>query len=120
MQDSPKSAGPVAPAVVKTENAQRAQKFRAVAQGAKDFAAQFPEHARAGAARKVAVLAELEGTLSGDKTHERAAVATAAAFRADKTNPAPARYEVAHAMDRRDVSKKILWRPWVSHLAQGL
>ncbi len=113
--NSAKSAGPVAPAVVKTENTQRAKKFRAVAQGAKDFAAQYPEHGKAGEARKVAVLADLEGTLSGDKTHERAAVAVAAAFRSDKSNPAPARFEVAHAMDRRDLSKKILWQPWYTH-----
>ncbi|MDP3072042.1 MAG: hypothetical protein Q8N18_17250 [Opitutaceae bacterium] len=113
--DTKVSVGPVAVAILKAEKNQRAHNYRAAAQGARDFAAQYPEHGKAGEARKTAVLAELEGTLSGDKTHERAAVAAAAAFRSDKANPVPARYEVAHAMDRRDVSKKILWRPWYAH-----
>jgi hypothetical protein len=111
----PKTLGPVTAAVQMSEREARAQKFRQLAQGAKDFAAQNPSHTKAAEARKLEALAGLEGILTEDAAHEQAAVATAAAFRTNKSNPAPARFEVAHAMDGREISKKILGRPWHAH-----
>ena len=113
--NSARSAAPATPAVAKTERESRAQKYRQVAAAAKDFAAQYPEHGKAGESRKVEALAGLEGIIVDDNVQETAAVATAAAFRTNKTNPAPARYEVALALDGRAISKKILGRPWHAH-----
>ncbi len=113
--NSPKTAGPVSAETFKAERDARANKFRQLAQSANDFAAQNPGHAKAREARKVEALAGLEGIVVDDVAHERTAVATAAAYRADKGNPASDRFEVAHAMDGRAISKKIMGRPWHSH-----
>ena len=113
--NSARNAGPATADIVKNERESRALKYRQVAAGARDFAAQFPEHGKAGEARKVEALAGLKGIIVDDTAQETAAVATAAAFRVNKTNPAPARYEVALALDGRAISKKILGRPWHGH-----
>ncbi len=104
---------------VKNERAARAQKFRQTAQAARDFYSQHPNDPKAADARKLEALAELEGILPTDKIHERAALATAAAFRTDRSHALSARFEVAHAMDRREASKKLVGRPWFSHPAVG-
>ena len=104
---------------VKNEREARAQKFRQTAQTAQDFYLQHPNDPKAAAARKLEALAGLEGITPTDRTHERAALATAAAFRTNRSHPVSARFEVAHAMERRAASKKILGRPWFSHPAVG-
>jgi hypothetical protein len=104
---------------VKNEREARAQKFRQTAQAAQDFYLQHPNAPKAAEARKLEALAGLEGITPTDRTHERAALATAAAFRTNRSHPVSARFEVAHAMERRAASKKILGRPWFSHPAVG-
>ncbi len=110
---------PAAAAAEKIEREQRAQKFRAVAQGAKAFYIQNPAHPRANEARKLEALAALEGITPTDRAYALAATATAAAFRTNPGNPAADRFEVAHALERRDVARKIPGRPWYSHPALG-
>ena len=99
----------------KAERDERAQKFRATAQSAKDFYVQNPTHPKAAEARRLEALAGLQGITPTDKTHERAALAVAAAFRANTANPIADRIVVAHAMESREIGKKTLGRPWFTN-----
>ena len=102
-------------ATAKAEREARAQKFRAAAQSAKDFHTQHPTHAKAAEARRVEVLSALEGITPTDKVQERAALATASAFRTNRANPISDRFQVAHAMESREIAKKLPGRPWFTN-----
>lgn len=108
---------PAVAATEKNEREKRAQQFRAVAQGAKAFYLQNPAHPKANEARKLEALAALEGITPTDRAYAVAATATAVAFRINPGNLAADRFEVAHALERRDVAGKIPGRPWFSHPA---
>lgn len=100
---------------VKAEREQRAQKFRATAQSAKDFYTQNPTHPKAIEARKLEALAGLEGITPTDKTHQRAALATATAFRTNKAYSVADRFAVAHAMESREIARKLPGHPWFTN-----
>lgn len=96
----------------KTEVLARANSFRAVAQAAKEFHAQYPSHANAHAARKLEALAGIEGIVADDKTHEAAALKTADDYRKNKTIFAADRFEVAHAVERLHLVRANGGKPW--------
>ncbi len=115
-----KITGPVAATkaeadTAKAERAARAKKLREVAQGAKAFQAQHPQHPQLGAARKLEVLADLEGILPTDRAHRLAAEAKAQAFRTDTARPLTDRMEVADAMERRAIQLKLPGHAWTKN-----
>ena len=93
---------------------QKAQNFRQTAQAAKDFYTQYPDHPQAAAAKKLEALAGLAGITDNDAGQEQSAVKVASDFRTNQSNPIADRYEVAHAMERHDVSKKLAGQHWLS------
>lgn len=109
------SANPSEAAALKNERVARAQQFRSAAQAAKEFYGRYPQHPQAAEARKLEALAEIEGILPKDKVHERAALATASAYRTNPVFPAADRFAVAHAMESRELQKKVLGRPWFTN-----
>lgn len=97
---------------VRTEREARARQQRETAEAAREFVRRHAQHARAPEARKLAVLADLEGITPWDAAHERAALTAAAAFRADRDRPVPDRFAVAHAVESREITRRTLGRPW--------
>ncbi len=106
------AADRAAAARVRSERETRARQHRAAAAAAREFYVRHPEHPRVTEARRLAVLADLEGITPWDAAHERAALAAAAAFRADRTQPTADRYAVAHAVESREITRRTLGRPW--------
>jgi hypothetical protein len=98
----------------KAQVAARALAQRQTATAAKDFHARFPSHAQAPAARKLEALASLAGITDDDKVHETAALKTAGDFRANKAHPVADRYDVAHAVERHVVGRKLGGKSWLS------
>jgi len=94
------------------EQEEGARRFREVARTARDFAARHGAHPRAVEAAKLAILADLEGSLPRDPRHAADARSAAEAFRRNPRHPAAARAEVALALERREVSRRTLGRPW--------
>ena len=110
------AAGPVAtsaPAGVAGGAVARAQSSRQTAAAARDFYTRFPAHAQAAAARKWEALAGLAG-ITNDQAHEAAALKTAGDFRVNQAHPIADRFEVAHAVERFHVGRKIGGRHWLS------
>ena len=91
----------------------RAQSSRQTAAAARDFYTRFPAHAQAAAARKWEALAGLAG-ITDDQAHEAAALKTAGDFRVNQAHPIADRFEVAHAVERFHVGRKIGGRHWLS------
>lgn len=91
----------------------RAQSSRQTAAAARDFYTRFPAHAQAAAARKWEALAGLAG-ITNDQAHEAAALKTAGDFRVNQAHPIADRFEVAHAVERFHVGRKIGGRHWLS------
>ena len=108
--------GPKSAQTLKVEKEVKARGFR---QAAKAFYTKYPAHPQAVAAKKLEALAGLDGIIAGDTAHERAARAVATSFRTDKNFPPADRFEVAHAMEGRDVAKKLFGAPWCSHPIEG-
>ena len=92
---------------VKVVAEQAATRSRQAAEAAKNFYTTYPTHANAPEARKIEALGELRGIKHGDAVHETKAMTLAAAFRADLRHPQPARVEVAFAMDRAELSRRV-------------
>ena len=97
---------------IKDQRAKRAQAQRGAAEAAKTFHSTYPQHAKALAARKVEVLAGLEGILPSDRLHEKAVLAVAEAFRRNPALPVADRLEVAHAIEAREVERRLPGYPW--------
>jgi hypothetical protein len=106
-----KASGPVSATAAAAERLARAQKYRAVAEGAKDFTAQYPEHAKAPEARKLEATAGIAGIADDDPAQERSALATAAAYRTDKKNPAHDRFDVAVAVEHHQLGRRLGGKP---------
>jgi hypothetical protein len=104
------------------EQEEAARRFREVARLARSFAARHGAHPRAGAAAKLAILADLEGILPRDARHAADARSAAEAFRRNPRHPAAARAEVALALERREISRRTLGQPWHAQpvLAEGM
>lgn len=100
---------------LKQERETRAQKFRATARAAKEFHTQHAAHPQAAEARRLEALAGIEGITPQDKPYERAALATAAAFRVNPAHPVADRIQVAHAMESVTLARKTLGRPWFAN-----
>ncbi len=99
----------------RNEREARALKFRAVAQNAREFHTRYPTHPKMAEARKLEALASLDGITPTDKIYERAALATATAFRANPAHPMADRIQVAHAMESVTIARKTLGRPWFAN-----
>ena len=99
-----------------------ARRFREVARTARGFAARHGAHPRAAEAAKLAILADLEGILPRDSRHAADARSAAEAFRRNPRHPVAARAEVALALERREISRRTLGRPWHAQpvLAEGM
>lgn len=104
---------------IRTEQKARAEKFREVAKGAKDFRSQYPQHANAAQARKLEALAVLEGMTSDDPAYFSEALRIATDYRNDKRNAASDRFEVASAIERGELSRKLAGRPWFANAIQA-
>jgi len=104
------------------EQEEGARRFREVARTARDFAARHGAHPRAAEAAKVAILADLEGILPRDARHAADARSAADSFRRNPRHPAAARAEVALALERREITRCTLGRPWHAQpvLAEGM
>lgn len=102
------------PAQEATRKAASVQASRQAAAAAKDFYTRFPTHAQAPAARKLEALAALGGIADNDTAHETAALKTAGDFRGNKANPVADRYDVAHAVERHLVGRKLGGKSWLS------
>ncbi|MBI5693187.1 MAG: hypothetical protein HZC55_24180 [Verrucomicrobia bacterium] len=96
----------------KAEVEARAQKYRAMAQAARDFHSQHTTHPKAAEARKLEALAGVQGITPTDKTYERSALAVARAFRTTPTHPIEDRIQVAHSMEAFFIGRKTLTRHW--------
>jgi hypothetical protein len=101
-------------AQARTRAEAKVQSSRQTAAAAKDFHTRFPAHAQAPAARKLEALSGLAGITNTDTAHETAALNTAGDFRANKAHPISDRYEVAHAVERHVVGRKLGGKSWLS------
>lgn len=110
----PFTPSPAALAQTKARAEARTQASRQSAVAAKDFYARFPAHAQAPAARKLEALSGLAGIIVTDPAHETAALKIAGDFRANKAHPISDRYEVAHAVERHVVGRKLGGKHWLS------
>lgn len=81
----------------------KADAARAVAQAAKKFYTDYPDHVNAAEARRVEAVNGLLGVIEGDRAQEASALQVARKYRADKTNPVSSRFEVALLVERTDV-----------------
>lgn len=86
---------------------QDAAKMRDTAKAAKAFYTKHPDDPRASQARKIDAISGLHGVEDGNADQELAAVSTAASFRRDTKMAAKDRFDVAMAMDHRDLSKRV-------------
>ena len=104
------------------EQEEAARRSREVARTARDFAARHGAHPRAVDAAKVAILADLEGILPRDARHAAAARSAAEAYRKNPRHPTSARAEIALALERHEISRRTLGRPWHGQpvLAEGM
>lgn len=113
---SEKSAATISPGTAASLAAvqTRANSYRALAAAAKEFYNRYPQNSNGIAARKIEALAGLQGITDDDIAYEQTAMATASSFRNDRTNPVGDRFEVAHAVEARQVSKKLKGKSWIS------
>lgn len=95
------------PEQVKADIARQAELSRQAAQAAKEFYTQNPGHPKVAEARKIEALCTLRGVEAGNAAHEQPALAIGKAFREDKGLSAGDRFEVALAMDRLELSRRI-------------
>lgn len=86
---------------------QQATASRATAQAAKDFYSRYPTHPQAAPARKLEALSAVDGIAAGDSAYEQQAIKVANDYRVDRKNPAADRFQVAHTVERYQVSKKL-------------
>lgn len=117
---APPLSGTSAKKTAEQKNAEasiQAEQARQLAQSAKDFYQQFPADPKAAQARKVEAVSALRGVKADDSAQETAAVATARAYRTDPAHPAKDRFEVAVAMDRLELSRRIASRSVPSRAA---
>lgn len=91
----------------KSKVAAQAERKRQAAQSAKDFYTNYPDHANAEEARKIEAIGELRGVKEGDDAQEKKAISIAKTFRDNRGHSVNARTEVALAMDRLELSRKI-------------
>lgn len=92
----------------------RVQSARQTAAAAKAFYTRFPAHAQAPDARKLEALSGLAGITAADQPHEAAALKAAGEFRANRAHPIVDRYEVAHAVERQVIGRKLGGKSWLS------
>ena len=106
--------GVSASAQVQAQKTAQAQSARQVAAAAKDFYTRFPSHAEAAKARKQEALSALAGITDDDLSYETTALKTAGDFRVNKANPIADRFDVAHAVERHTVGRKLGGKSWLS------
>jgi hypothetical protein len=92
------------PADKKPDVKRQTQNARDVAQNAKDFYTQYPNHPKASDARKLEAISALHGVEDGDPAQEQAALALAKAYRDNRSNRDGDRLDVALAAERVKVS----------------
>jgi hypothetical protein len=92
--------------LVRAESSATAMAARQLAQSAREFRLQFPDHGNAEDARKIETLAALRGVWAEDSAYEAAALATAQTYRADGRQPLADRIEVAFLAERTAIRNK--------------
>jgi hypothetical protein len=80
---------------------------RDLAKAANNFYVQHPDDSRAKQARKTEALALVHGVGNGNLDEDRKALSTAQAFRHDTSISAKDRFEVALALDHRELTQKV-------------
>ena len=106
--------GVSASAQIQAQKTAQAQSARQVAAAARDFYTRFPSHAEAGKARKQEALSAIAGITDDDPGYETTALKTAGDFRVNKANPIEDRFDVAHAVERHTVGRKLGGKSWLS------
>ena len=91
-------------AQIQTDRKQQANQFLQASQSAKDFYTNFPDHVKAGEAKKIEVLAALQGASSDDKAQGQSAIQLAQNYRGKSANAASDRFEVAVMAERLKLS----------------
>ncbi|MGH7947305.1 MAG: hypothetical protein ACREF9_20220 [Opitutaceae bacterium] len=112
-------SGPRTPEQIRATEKERALRFRAVAKAAKEFHVPFAVHPKTGYARKLEALASLEGITADDPANRSEALKIAGDFRNDKRNAAADRFEVASAMERGELSRKLGGRSWYGNAIEA-
>jgi len=101
-----------------TDQTQKAQQSRQIASAAKTFYLAYPTDSRAGEAKKIEALAALNGVLDDDKAHEQAALAAGQGFRSDSAKLSADRFEVALAVERLHVSRRLGAKRFVNNSSE--
>lgn len=103
-----KSVTAVAPASDrKARIAEQADDSAKLAQSARAFYQQYPNHPKAAEAKKIEVVAAIHGIKPENPAQERDAVGAATLFRRNQLNPLADRFEVALALDRYQHSQTL-------------
>jgi hypothetical protein len=112
-------SGPRTADQISVSERERALKFRALAIAAKEFFIQYPGHPKAKYAQKLEALASLEGIISDDAANRTTALKIAGDYRNDKRNAASDRFEVASAMERGELSRKLGGVSWYGNAIEA-
>jgi hypothetical protein len=86
---------------------ERGARLRQAAQAAQEFYTSFPTHPRAAEARKIEALSVVRGAVMDDEPQVAAAVGIAQAYRNDLKYAAGDRLEVALALERFELSRRV-------------
>lgn len=92
---------------VAADRTQQAQQARTIAAAASSFQLAHAGDPRTAEAKKIEVIAGLQGVLDNDKGQETAAIAKAQSYRTDKTNAPADRFDAALAVERLNLSRKL-------------
>jgi hypothetical protein len=95
------------PAETTAKIKQQVQQLQQLAVAARDFRMQNPDHAKAGEARKIEIIAMLQSIDGTNAGQEQSVLAQATAYRADKTIPGVDRFDVALFQERYNLSLRI-------------
>jgi hypothetical protein len=112
-------SSPQSPETLRAAEKERTDKFRAAATAAGDFKTTYPDHAKSAHARKLEVLAMLEATAAESAEQRGQALATADAYRRDTRNAPSDRFQVASAVERGELSRRLEGAPWYANAIEA-